>query len=173
MKPKDESGKRYGKLVVIKMVDERRNGCVCWLVKCDCGNELIVTGAGLRSNHTKHCGCGVRGENNWRWAGGRIADGEGYVKILRPEHPNAYATGYVSEHVYVMSEHIKRPIRKGETVHHRNGNRSDNRLDNLELRVGPHGVGADAIPYAVDLLERLAPHKLAKTSPAELTSWCS
>jgi hypothetical protein len=50
--------------------------------------------------------------------------------------------GWMLEHRYVMQQAIGRPLTRSETVHHKNGNRRDNRLENLELRVGAHGVGA-------------------------------
>lgn len=45
------------------------------------------------------------------------------------------------EHRYVMQAFIGRPLAKAETVHHRDGNRSNNAIENLELRAGAHGKG--------------------------------
>lgn len=53
---KDESGKRYGKLLVIK-TSYSKNG-LYWLCRCDCGNETIVKGTNLRYGTTHSCGCG-------------------------------------------------------------------------------------------------------------------
>jgi hypothetical protein len=41
--------------------------------------------------------------------------------------------GRIREHVYVMTQYIGRPLFKGESVHHKNGDRLDNRIENLEL----------------------------------------
>jgi hypothetical protein len=72
------------------------------------------------------------GDRNPRWNGG-VRTHQGYTCVRRPDHPNASKDGYVREHVLILSEHLGRPIASNEIVHHKNGVRSDNRLENLEL----------------------------------------
>lgn len=55
--PLDLSGKRFGKLVVIKRVGSNNQGNSMWLCKCDCGKESIVNSQHLKSGQTKSCGC--------------------------------------------------------------------------------------------------------------------
>lgn len=57
----------------------------------------------------------------------------GYEQAYCPDHPNAHADGYVMFHTVLMERHIGRYLNKDEVVHHINGNRSDNRIENLML----------------------------------------
>lgn len=80
----------------------------------------------------------------------------GYRVIYKPNHPNCHSRGKIMEHIFVMSEHLARPLRKGENVHHKNGIRHDNRLENLELwhKGQPAGQRVeDKIEWAKKFLE--------------------
>lgn len=81
---------------------------------------------------------------------------QGYIVMHWPEHPNARKDGRVCEHTIVMADFLGRPLGEFENVHHKNGIRDDNRLENLELwtKVQPPGRRVrDAIIYANKIIE--------------------
>jgi hypothetical protein len=58
MPPKiDETGNRYGRLVVISEARTQRRGHIRWRCKCDCGNYSVVQGTDLRRGKSQSCGC--------------------------------------------------------------------------------------------------------------------
>lgn len=75
-------------------------------------------------------------ELNGHWKGGRFIDKDGYALVKRPDHPAARKSGYVLEHRLVMEAHLGRLLLDSEVVHHKNSDKSDNRIANLELLDG-------------------------------------
>jgi|ERR1039458_2117593 hypothetical protein len=83
--------------------------------------------------------------------GNTTIDNQGYVlEVVTRDDPIAWPmshhsrtvyASYVLQHRLVMARSIGRPLEATETVHHINGDRSDNRIENLELRSGNHGKG--------------------------------
>jgi len=64
---------------------------------------------------------------------------DGYIAVFVNNNGNSY---YVTrEHRLIMEEYLERLLRDDETVHHINGIKNDNRIENLELRTGHHGEG--------------------------------
>lgn len=91
--------------------------------------KISHTTKALRRNGDKHPG----------WKGGRVIDHEGYVHIYYAGgffSPMAGMRTYIREHRLVMAKFLNRCLLPWEVVHHKNGNKQDNRLENLSLLRG-------------------------------------
>jgi hypothetical protein len=98
----------------------------------------------------------VKGEKCHFWKGGRHIDKHGYVLVYKPHHPFCNNNKCVREHRLVMEKHIGRYLKPQEVVHHKNGIKGDNRIDNLQL------FSSNGLHTAFDLKEKYKrnPYKL-------------
>ena len=112
-----------------------------WHACFNCGKERWVP---LRTIHArKLCkACQYKSlklnskERNSNYKGGKTTQ-DGYIYVLLyPDdffYPMVDRRHYVLEHRYIMAKHIGRCLQKWEIVHHKNGIRDDNRIENLEI----------------------------------------
>jgi hypothetical protein len=101
-----------------------------------CGKEFRGKGS---SYTNKYCSSRCRYEGKKR----RQVTQHGYVLInVGASTPGARYDGRMLEHRYVFQQYLGIPLQPWEMVHHRDGNKENNDIENLELRIGPHGKGA-------------------------------
>jgi hypothetical protein len=60
-----------------------------------------------------------------------VLDNQGYIRVFEPDHPKAMNGGWVFEHRLIAETRIGRPLKRDEHVHHINGQKDDNRPENL------------------------------------------
>ena len=76
---------------------------------------------------------GKRGKETFRWKGKVLIDTNGYKSVYCPKHPYAGISGRVKEERLVVKKYLGRYLTKDEIVHHKNKNKIDNRIENLEV----------------------------------------
>jgi hypothetical protein len=148
----DMTGRRFHRLTVMSKAPDKG----MWFCKCDCGKETTVDAANIRRKiyPTKSCGClnaERTGDKSPCWKGGRYL-ASGYIKIKVAGHPRGDSHDRVFEHIVVVEKEIGHYLDKCFTVHHLNGIKADNRIKNLEIRLGRHGKGHSVTDTLKDLI---------------------
>jgi hypothetical protein len=162
------TGKKFGSITFLKR-EGSKNGQATWKCKCDCGKEFDAVSSPIRRGQRKTCGClrveQLKSKRAQKHGCGWCQDADGYCKLYIPPEMRDDQTSYrkdgtIAEHRYVMEKHLSRKLIHPETVHHRNGNKMDNRIENLELRTGNHGSGQsipDLLKWARTLIATYEP----------------
>lgn len=110
--------------------------------QCGCGQKVPINKSHPKSRfHRYVCGHNARGKvGTWKgitgpahpgWNGGKYVNTGGYVMIYSPNHPYKDARGYVREHILVIEKAFGRYLQPEETVHHIDGDKTNNALGNL------------------------------------------
>lgn len=116
---------------------------------CNCGN--------LKKKKSKNCNLCNQKLRTEKAKLNKRKSTDGYIFVFNIFHPNADKQGYIFEHRLVMEEKLGRYLTKEENVHHKNGIRDDNRIENLELwtRPQPSGIRVeDEIQRCKEFLEK-------------------
>lgn len=102
-----------------------------------------------------------------RRAKGWTTNGYRYVPVPDEELHLSDGAAYIAEHRLVVARTLGRALNEDENVHHKNGDRLDNRAENLELwsRSQPYGQRVtDKADHAEEILRRYRPHRLLRIS---------
>lgn len=168
MKPreiKDLTGLKFGRLKVVKLVGKNDKSGYIWECKCDCGKIKNIKRRDLTKKHkpTQSCGClrvelirnRMTGENHHSWKGTTSIDGKGYKQFRHGNLRN------VKEHRHIYEQYYDIKLKPHQNIHHINGDRLDNRIENLELWNTSQPAGQrieDKILYYHSLIQEYKDH---------------
>lgn len=114
-----------------------------WLIQCACGkcNKIISRGSGKGYTRRFLLNHGPRGKQHWNYKIGVTKSSQGYlISSGCYDNPKSYKLGTMFEHRLIMSQYLDRPLESFEEVHHINGIKTDNRIENLQLIINiEHG----------------------------------
>jgi DNA invertase Pin-like site-specific DNA recombinase len=164
-------GNRYREFSPDEISEMRRlyeSGMAQSAIADRCGSHQTIISRVLRANGVEARSRPAIGSRHGNWRGGAISvAGYRYVHLPvgHPFRSMAHRGGYVAEHRLRLAEKLGRPLEPHETVHHINGDKLDNRTENLELRTGRHGRGAAC--YCADCGSRHLVFDELETAPAE------
>jgi len=104
-----------------------------------CGKEIFIQASRYKQNNGgRFCsrGCITRNKKEvigaTRVCSGRI-NRDGYIQVLAKGYPSSNKKGYVLEHRLIMERSLDRYLKNYEIIHHKNEDREDNRIENLEV----------------------------------------
>jgi HNH endonuclease len=119
---------------------ERRNSAVLRKRRYRARLHEEKFGAGAGDQRGKH-GNHVSGEYHYRWNSEKMISDHGYVKIrVGLSHPFSDGNGYAYEHLMVWALAGNPIPAPNEVIHHKNETKTDNRIENLEIKTrSEHG----------------------------------
>jgi hypothetical protein len=88
----------------------------------------------------------LKGEESPSWKGGKYIS-NGYIYIKNWKHPFTTKGHYIAEHRLVMEKYLGRYLERWELIHHKNGRRDDNRIENLEIVINTKHYGHIQCPF--------------------------
>lgn len=166
----DITGQKFNRLTAISFV-EVKNEATYWNCLCQCGRKTITRASALKNGTTKSCGCLqlearhlTSGKNHPRWkANRRFKNYGGYISVRINNRDDERHGKILLEHRLVMEQILNRRLLPNENVHHRNGVKTDNRPENLELWATSQPKGQrvqDLIAHALEILKAFSPERL-------------
>jgi HNH endonuclease len=157
-KPHYQRHLRYGDATAGKPLKPAKPARYCDIPDCNRPHAAH----GLCHAHYMRNYLGSTSVGPFKTAKGKYKNPEGYiVLIVDASTPGATKikgnTGIIMEHRFIVQKALGRPLRKEENIHHLNGIKDDNRIENLELwvRSQPSGQRAeDLVAWAEEILGR-------------------